>query len=409
MATSSGNKAMKLVVEVDLYAVACPGTFLRETGDVYVHVEMFHLQARTKSVTPTFPLFFQQRLRFEKLLVNCFDPGQVTSELKSQDIILELHQYRKDIASDGVIAHCSSNAYDFFYPSISLYFGTGREIMLYKTSRFRPLRVTGEPVKLEYSTNSVIKETFIYDTPLKLNSTKSHNYVEPLQSATGKGCDNEEGMTAADETDTFDKVGEKTETERESKKKIENTSSVDSTTPGTPNARSTPNTTTTAVASGKVTVQDFFSTLTQPKIRSSKSPPSKSPSLRLESTTVGDGTTSVRASHPKKHARSSSTPVYTSAVDRLRDTLDDMDLNLAASQRRRQRLYRSITMPHASSLLHSSRYSNAMSFLYGPEDVESDLRLDMLRRSLREERDALNDVIKTVDREALYRSLNRTR
>ena len=47
------------------------------------------------------------------------------------------------LSLDGkVIAHCSSNTHDFLYPSIPPYYGSGREILLYKTSKFKPIRVT---------------------------------------------------------------------------------------------------------------------------------------------------------------------------------------------------------------------------------------------------------------------------
>ena len=44
---------------------------------------------------------------------------------------------------DGkVISHCSSNTHDFLYPAIPPYYGNGREILLYKTAKFKPIRVT---------------------------------------------------------------------------------------------------------------------------------------------------------------------------------------------------------------------------------------------------------------------------
>ena len=44
---------------------------------------------------------------------------------------------------DGkVISHCSSNTHDFLYPAIPQYYGPGREILLYKTARFKPIRIT---------------------------------------------------------------------------------------------------------------------------------------------------------------------------------------------------------------------------------------------------------------------------
>ena len=40
---------------------------MRDYEYVYLHVEMLGLEARTKSVSPTFPLFFHERLRFERV------------------------------------------------------------------------------------------------------------------------------------------------------------------------------------------------------------------------------------------------------------------------------------------------------------------------------------------------------
>merc|ERR1712100_551102 len=70
--------------------------------------------------------------------------------------------------TDGkVIAHCSSNTHDFLYPAIPSYYGSGREILLYKTSKFKPIRITGEPVKLEFSTKTTIKEVAEYTPPVR--------------------------------------------------------------------------------------------------------------------------------------------------------------------------------------------------------------------------------------------------
>ena len=47
--------------------VTCPGTFLRDYGYVYLKVNCMGLEVNTKSVAPTFPLFFHERLRFERV------------------------------------------------------------------------------------------------------------------------------------------------------------------------------------------------------------------------------------------------------------------------------------------------------------------------------------------------------
>lgn len=52
---------------LDLLQVTCPGTFLRDYGYVYLKVNCMGLEVNTKSVPPTFPLFFHERLRFERV------------------------------------------------------------------------------------------------------------------------------------------------------------------------------------------------------------------------------------------------------------------------------------------------------------------------------------------------------
>lgn len=55
--------------------MTCPGTFLRDYGYVYLKVNCMGLEVNTKSVAPTFPLFFHERLQFERVsfsFVTCF-------------------------------------------------------------------------------------------------------------------------------------------------------------------------------------------------------------------------------------------------------------------------------------------------------------------------------------------------
>lgn len=152
------RKAMKVVVELDIHTVTCPGTFLRDYGYVYLKVNCMGLEVNTKSVAPTFPLFFHERLRFERVFKSCQDPAYVTVHLKSEDVLVELRQH-DDYISDGyVIGHYANNARDFLYPAVPPYPGSGREVTLFKTSLFNPIRITGQPLRLEFSTKTTIKE-----------------------------------------------------------------------------------------------------------------------------------------------------------------------------------------------------------------------------------------------------------
>lgn len=152
------RKAMKVIVELDIHTVTCPGTFLRDYGYVYLKVNCMGLEVNTKSVAPTFPLFFHERLRFERVFKSCQDPAYVTVHLKGEDVLVELRQH-DDYISDGyVIGHYANNARDFLYPAVPPYPGSGRELTLFKTSLFNPIRITGQPLRLEFSTKTTIKE-----------------------------------------------------------------------------------------------------------------------------------------------------------------------------------------------------------------------------------------------------------
>ncbi|XP_012561455.1 spermatogenesis-associated protein 6 isoform X2 [Hydra vulgaris] len=172
------RKAMKSIIEIDLHSITCPGTFLRQYEYVYLRIEMLGLEARTKSVPPTFPLFFREKLKFKKTFQDCTDPALVASLLKGDNVVIELIQQTDYISEGNVIAHCSSNTHDFLYPSIPPYYGSGREILLYKTSKFKPIRITGEPVKLEFSTKTIIKE--VADSLLSLTTRRSSSPARAL-------------------------------------------------------------------------------------------------------------------------------------------------------------------------------------------------------------------------------------
>lgn len=291
---------MKAIIEVDIHAITCPGTFLRDYEYVYLHMEMLGLEARTKSVPPTFPFFVHERLKFERTY-DCSDPSVVAALLKGEDCVLELRQHVDYISDGKVIAHCSSNTYDFLYPAIPTYYGSGREILLYKTSKFKPIRITGEPIKLEFSTKTTIKEIPDYTSPIR----------SPRRA-------------------------------------------------------------------------------TSPSRGLGSSSVASLPSLHTRSTTA-PLPRPLRSPSPARRALDRSIAAY------------ETELALTTARLRRstdaERLRRSI---EADRLSRSLRNLSA-SYIY-----DSDDDLDVIRSSLREERNAINDAIIKADREAFYKSLNRT-
>ncbi|XP_029179504.2 spermatogenesis-associated protein 6-like isoform X2 [Acropora millepora] len=386
------RKAMKVIVELDIHTLTCPGTYLRDYGYLYLKVNCMGLEVNTKSVSPTFPLFFHERLRFERVFKSCQDPAYVTIHLKGEDVLVELRQH-DDYVSDGyVIGHYANNARDFLYPAVPPYPGSGREVTLFKTSLFNPIRITGQPLRLEFSTKTTIKEV-------------------------------------PDPTDYISSV------------------TLRSPSPSRLNLRSLPRPDDTVVNHKKPFLvhhkdsqllenRDFGSFI-RPKPRRSRS---KSPTRRPRSTSPSRlGMSTVEplpawkytedfptssSTRRKAHSRSATEPMSlsrsfrsTSPSRNLSYALDDLDISqnsyknfsdpvlrfksryspnlraaLGASDRIQQRVERVIDKKSPRTLSEDS-------------DNESTDSLDILRESLREERRALSDAIREADRAAYYKSL----
>eukprot|EP00111_Clytia_hemisphaerica_P000062 TCONS_00000143-protein len=406
------RKAMKCIVEVDLHVTTCPGTFLRDYEYVYLHMEMLGLEARTKSVPPTFPLFFHERLKFERTFYDCTDPALVAAVLKGEDLIIELRQHTDYISDGKVISHCSSNTHDFLYPAIPPYYGSGREILLYKTAKFKPIRVTGEPVKLEFSTKTVIKEVPDFETSGALDKS-SRTIASPIKSTKHKQL--------ADSR--VPKPPGRPKTSGAGDGGLRRSKSKSSSTPDLTLVGDSKNEFLVRRKDDQLISNRDFNSFTRPKPRRSVSPsrsmrrsvsPSRPRTFNGNTTVESIPATVYRSSSPARHYRSVTEPTYLSSTTprNLTTRLDDLDLSLASTKRR----VHTVTPNMNHALRSSQRIQRRVDelvrrrdFNYVDSDAESDYSLDLLRESLRDERNALNDAIKEADREAFYRSLNRTR
>ncbi|XP_032229584.1 uncharacterized protein LOC5505260 isoform X1 [Nematostella vectensis] len=409
------RKAMKVIVELDVHTITCPGTFLRDYGYVYLKVNCMGLEVNTKSVPPTFPVFFHERLRFERVFKSCQDPAYVSIHLKGEDVLVELRQH-DDYISDGyVIGHYANNARDFLYPAVPTYPGTGRELTLFKTSLFNPIRITGQPLRLEFTTKTTIKEVPDPDDFISSDS----GLEEPL-------------------TDSMLRASRRSISPSRSRSPTRTHSRSRSISPKRRSFTTTPRADDTlANHSGhflvrrkdeKLLESRDFGSFTRPKPRRSKSPVrrprSVSPS-RLGNSTVEPlpswkysedfpATSTARRRH---HYRSATEPLSLSYSSRpaspsrsLSYALDD--LNVTSNS------YKKFSDP---LLRFKSRYSPNLKAALGASDriqerverildttrnVEEDVEsLDILRDSLREERRALSDAIREADRAAYYKSI----
>ncbi|XP_068735934.1 spermatogenesis-associated protein 6-like isoform X1 [Montipora capricornis] len=412
------RKAMKVVVELDIHTVTCPGTHLRDYGYLYLKVNCMGLEVNTKSVSPTFPLFFHERLRFERVFKSCQDPAYVTVHLKGEDVLMELRQH-DDYISDGyVIGHYANNARDFLYPAVPPYPGSGREVTLFKTSLFNPIRITGQPLRLEFSTKTTIKEV-----PDPADYASSDSGVDDVL------------------TNSTPSVSRRSISPSRSKHLLRSPS------PSRRNLTSLPRPDDTVVnhktpflvrhKDTNLLENRDFTSFVRPKPRQSRS---KSPTRRPRSTSPSRlGMSSVQplpawkysedfpsslSTRRKAHTRSATEPMSLSRSYRssspsrnLSYALDDLDIS--------QDSYKTFSDP---VLRFKSRYSPNLRAALGAsdriqkrvervidkkssrkisEDSDNDSldSLDILRESLREERRALSDAIREADRAAYYKSL----
>ncbi|XP_070562573.1 spermatogenesis-associated protein 6-like isoform X3 [Ptychodera flava] len=151
------RKALRAVVELNIEAVTCPGTFLREREDVYLSVCLLGCQKKTIAVPPVFPLLIHQVLRFERTFANCIDPAQLSLELEGEHVYIELIQLKPDYEGGTVLAYYESSSREFLYPDPFLspsYTLADREILLHRTLAFR-----GISPKLEFSCSTTVKDT----------------------------------------------------------------------------------------------------------------------------------------------------------------------------------------------------------------------------------------------------------
>ncbi|XP_074850959.1 spermatogenesis associated 6-like protein [Carettochelys insculpta] len=131
---------LKVVVELEIHAVTCPGVFLPEKHNIYLSVCILDQYKETECLPPIFPLLFHEKMWFEKVFESAVDPVAVTEMLEMGDSL----------------AFYEENTRDFLFPEPKLtpaYPGVERELLM-KTSPSFP----GIAPKIEFSTRTTITE-----------------------------------------------------------------------------------------------------------------------------------------------------------------------------------------------------------------------------------------------------------
>jgi len=152
------RRALRCVVDLQLNLVSAPGVWLPCKEDVYLSVSLFNQYRNTRLLTSVFPVLIHEKFRFEKTFYTAVDPAHVADMLADELIIFELVQLSE--YSDGAcrLASYSTNVRDFLYPYPTLapsYSSHDREVLMCRTVAF-----PGISPKLEFSTKTIIKESF---------------------------------------------------------------------------------------------------------------------------------------------------------------------------------------------------------------------------------------------------------
>ncbi|KAM9137605.1 LOW QUALITY PROTEIN: spermatogenesis associated 6-like protein [Pangshura tecta] len=145
---------LKVVVELQIHAVTCPGVFLPEKHDIYLSVCILGQYKETECLPPIFPLLFHEKMWFEKVFESAVDPAAVTEMLESNVTTFGLIQLVSSVGDS--LAFYEENTRDFLFPEPKLtpvYPGMERELLM-KTSPSFP----GIAPKIEFSTRTTITE-----------------------------------------------------------------------------------------------------------------------------------------------------------------------------------------------------------------------------------------------------------
>ncbi|NXC52674.1 SPAT6 protein, partial [Aleadryas rufinucha] len=143
--------------------ITCPGVLLKDKQELYLSVFVLGQYKKTQCVPAAFPLFFQEKLVFEKAFANIVDPGDLVKLLEFDTAVLELIQLVPPVGK--VLATYEENTRDFLFPDPKLthgHRGLEREILMKRSPFF-----TGIAPKLRFSTISLISDSL-------LSSGRSH-------------------------------------------------------------------------------------------------------------------------------------------------------------------------------------------------------------------------------------------
>ncbi|XP_053227113.1 spermatogenesis associated 6-like protein isoform X5 [Podarcis raffonei] len=122
---------LKVVVELQIHAVSCPGVYLTEKNDVYLHVCILGQCKETESLRPIFPLLFHEKMWFEKVFEKATDPVAVVELLERN--VTKFRLVEVVPSGKGELAFYEENTRGFLFPEPKLtpaYPGVDRGLLM---------------------------------------------------------------------------------------------------------------------------------------------------------------------------------------------------------------------------------------------------------------------------------------
>lgn len=169
------TKTQRCRVEIGVKSVTSPGTWLPKREDIYLSVSLFGHVRRTRAVACTFPLLFNDCLRFDKVFEAAYETTQVAEALEDFTVRINLIQLSEMFTDGRLLAYYESNARNFLYPHASRqssYSLRDRELLLERTVAF-----PGINPRLEFSTRTVVEDTDrVQDTDLPITENGTYDF-----------------------------------------------------------------------------------------------------------------------------------------------------------------------------------------------------------------------------------------
>ncbi|KAJ8262064.1 hypothetical protein GJAV_G00161750 [Gymnothorax javanicus] len=158
------QRTTKVIVELHLKAITCPGVYLVDKDDVFLSVCIMHHYKSTSCYPAVFPLLLNEKMKFDKVFKQVHDPAEVAELLESETVTFELIQQTSPGES---LASFEMDARAFLFPEPKLAPsspGVDREVLMTRAPTF-----PGIAPKIEFSTRTTIIEC----------SARSENAINP--------------------------------------------------------------------------------------------------------------------------------------------------------------------------------------------------------------------------------------